>query len=128
MVPALDKAIFSLEPGKLGGPVETPAGWHLVKVLEVKEASYTDFADEATRKLARRKYLHEKVDAYTADLRKNQFPVEVYQDRLVQLEQQEADMVKSLAEKAKQPGSVTEKRIKELQKLMKPVWRESRRQ
>ena len=86
----------------------------------MQEAKFTDFTDETTRKQVRRKYLHEKLDAYTAELRKNQFPVEVYQDRLVQLEQQEADMVKTLAEKAKQPGSVTEKRIKELQKLMKP--------
>ena len=119
-VPALDASIFSLEPGKIGGPVESPAGWHLVKVLEMQEAKYTDFADEATRKLTRRRYLHEKVDAYTAELRKNQFPVEVYQDRLVQLAQQEANMVKTLAQKARQPGSVTHKRIEELQKLMKP--------
>jgi parvulin-like peptidyl-prolyl isomerase len=119
-VPALDKAIFALGPGKIGGPVESPAGWHLVTVLDVKDARFTDFTDEGTRKLTRRRYLHDKLDAYTADLRKNQFPVEVYQERLVQLEQQEADMVKSLAEKAKQPGSVTQQRIKELQKLMKP--------
>jgi parvulin-like peptidyl-prolyl isomerase len=120
VVPALNQAIFSLGPGQIGGPVETPAGWHLVKVLEVKEAKYTDFTDEATRKLVRRKYLHGKVDEYTKDLRMHEFPVVVYQDRLVQLEQAEADMVKSLAEKAKQPGSVTHKRIKELQKLMRP--------
>lgn len=120
VVPALGAAIFSLEPGKLGGPVESPAGWHLVKALEVKDSKYSDFADEATRKLTRRRYLHEKVDAYTAQLRKNEFSVVVYQDRLVQLEQQEADMVKELAAKAEQPGSVTQQRIKELRKLMKP--------
>ena len=119
VVPALDQVIFSLGPGEIGGPVETPAGWHLVTVLEVNEARFTDFADETTRKLTRRKYLHEKLDAYTADLRKNQFSVEVYQDRLVQLEQQEADMVKMLAVKGQQPGSVTQQRIEEMQKLMK---------
>ena len=89
-----------------------------VKVLEVNEAKYNDFADETTRKLARRTYLHEKVDAYTAELRKNDFTVEVYEDRLVQLAQQEADMVKTLAQKAHQPGSVTQKRVKELQEFM----------
>jgi len=120
VVPALDEAIFSLGPGKIGGPVESPAGWHLVKVLDVNEARYTDFSDETTRRLTRRRYLHEKVDRYTAELRKNQFTVEVYQDRLVQFAQQEADMVKTLAQKAKHPGSVTQKRIEELQKLMKP--------
>jgi len=116
--PALDEEIFSLGPGEIGGPVESPAGWHLILVQEMKDAKFTDFDDETTRKLTRRSYLHEKVDAYTADLRKNQFAVEVYQDRLVQLAQQEADMVKSLTEKAKQPGSVTKQRIEEMQKLM----------
>ncbi|MGB7932762.1 MAG: peptidyl-prolyl cis-trans isomerase [Gammaproteobacteria bacterium] len=120
VVPALDQVIFSLGPGEIGGPVETPAGWHLVKVTEVIEAKFTDFSDETTRKQARRKYLHEKMDAYTAELRKHEFPVEVYQERLVQLEQQEADTVKSLAEKAQQPGSVTQKRIEEMQKSMAP--------
>ena len=100
--------------------MEAPAGWELVKVLEMQEARFTDFSDDATRKLTRRKYLDEKLDAYTTELRKNQFPVKVYQDRLVQLEQQEADMVKALQEKAKQPGSVTEQRIKELNKLVGP--------
>ena len=119
-VPALDAAIFALGPGEVGGPVETLAGWHLVAVEDVSEAKYTDFADETTRNLARRKYLHEKMDAYTADLRKNEFPVVVYQDRLVQLEQEEANVVAELAKKAKQPGSITEKRVKELQKLIKP--------
>lgn len=119
-VPALDKMIFALGPGEVGGPVETPAGWHLVTVQDVQEAKYDSFDDEVTQKLARREYLNGKLNAYAADLRKNAFPVEVYQDVLVRLSQREADAVAKLMEKAKQPGSVTEKRAKELQKLMKP--------
>jgi parvulin-like peptidyl-prolyl isomerase len=117
MAPELDAAIFMQLPGELGEPVESPAGWHLVVVQEVNDARYTDFADETTRKLTRRSYLHEKLDTYTAELRMNQFSVEVYQDRLVQLSQLEADTVKSLAQKSHEPGSVTEKRIEELNKL-----------
>jgi parvulin-like peptidyl-prolyl isomerase len=120
VVPALDEAIFSLGPGEIGGPVETPAGWHLVIVQDVKDAEYTDFDDEATRKLVRRRYLDERLAAYTVELRKNEFSVEVYEDRLVQLAQQEADMVKALTEKAQQPGSVTEERLEELQKFVQP--------
>ena len=120
VVPALDEAIFSLGPGEIGGPVETPAGWHLVIVQDVKDAEYTDFDDEATRKLVRRRYLDERLAAYAVELRKNEFSVEVYEDRLVQLAQQEADMVKALTEKAQQPGSVTEERLEELQKLVQP--------
>ena len=119
-VPALDAAIFSLGPSEISAPVETPAGWHLVTVQDMQEAKYTDFDDPTTRKLAGREYLNNKLNAYTVDLRKNDFKVEVYQDVLVRLAQQEADMVKELAEKAKQPGSVTEQRVKELSKLLRP--------
>ena len=120
VVPALDEAIFSLGPGEIGGPVETPAGWHLVIVQDVKDAEYTQFDDEATRKLVRRRYLGERLNAYTVELRKNEFTVEVYEGRLIQLAQQEADMVKALSEKAQQPGSVTEERLEELQKFVQP--------
>jgi hypothetical protein len=61
-----------------------------------------------------------KLNAYTVDLRKNEFPVDVYQDVIVQLSQREADAVAKLAKKATQPGSVTEQRLKELGKLMTP--------
>jgi parvulin-like peptidyl-prolyl isomerase len=119
-VPALDEAIFALGPGEISAPVETPAGWHLVTVQDVQEAKHSDFDDAATRKLTRRRYLDEKLNEYVVSLRKNEFPVEVYQDVLLQLAQQEADMVKELAEKAKQPGSITEQRVKELGKMLKP--------
>lgn len=118
MVSMLDKAIFALEPGILSDPIESSAGWHLVKVVEINDAKYTDITDVTTRKLTLRDYMHSKQDQYTAELRKNSFPVEVYQDRLIQLAQSEADMVKTLAEKAKQPGSVTQQRIEEIQKMM----------
>jgi parvulin-like peptidyl-prolyl isomerase len=84
--PTLDQVMFTLKSGKISGHVEMPAGRHLVAVLEVNEDGFTGFADENTRRLTRREYLHEKLNAYIADLHNNQFPVQVYQDRLVQLE------------------------------------------
>lgn len=120
MVPVLDQAIFTLEPGDISSPVESPAGWHILTVLEVKDEKFTNFADAVTQKLTLRSYLQEKLDVYTAELRNSQFPVEVYQDRLVQLSQQEASMVKSLAQQAEKPGSATQKRIEEMKKLMRP--------
>ena len=119
-LPALDDAIFSLGPGAIGGPVETPAGWHLVTVQDVKEAEFTDFAEAATRERVRRRYIQERLDAYVVELRKNEFAVEVYEDRLVQLAQQEADAVNTLSQKAQQPGSVTQERIGELRKYLGP--------
>ena len=120
MAPALDEAIFALGPGAIGGPVETPAGWHLVTVLDMADAKYTDIEEAATRERTRRRYLDERLSTYVVDLRKNDFSVEVYEDRLVQLAQQEADMVKTLTEKAQQPGSVTEERLEELKKFVQP--------
>ena len=42
----LDKSTFALEPGELGGPVESPAGWHLVQVVDVRDARFTEIARE----------------------------------------------------------------------------------
>jgi len=118
--PALDEATFALAPDQIAGPIETPAGWHLLKVTDVREEQFGDITKPATRQRARRAYIHEKLDAYVVDLRKNDFQVEVYEDKLTQLAQAEADMVKKLAEQAAQPGSVTQKRLEELQKGLKP--------
>jgi len=52
------------------------------------------------------------------NLRKNDFTVEVYENNLVRLGQKEADMVARLSEEAAKPGSVTEQRVEELNKLI----------
>jgi hypothetical protein len=39
---------------------------------------------------------------------------------LIRLAQQEADMLKMLAAQSQDPASLTQQRIKELQKLLKP--------
>jgi peptidyl-prolyl cis-trans isomerase C len=119
-VPKLDAVIFALGPGEVSEPVETPTGWHLITVQDQREAKYDNFNEAATRKLVQHKYLDQKLDDYVVNLRMNDFTVTVYQDVLVRLAQQESDMVKSLAEKAEQPGSETEQRIGELRKLIKP--------
>jgi parvulin-like peptidyl-prolyl isomerase len=118
--PALDKLIFSLGPGEIGGPVESSEGWHLVKILDVSDAKFDNFEDEETRKLTRRRYIHDRLNTYVQDLRKNEFTVKVYEENLVRLAQKEADMVARLSEQAAQPGSRTEQRIKGLQEFLKP--------
>ena len=117
--PGLNDVVFVLGPGEIGGPVQVGEVWHLVMVQDVRAPQYADFAEEKTRTMTRRQYLHEKLDEYTVKLREQEFEVKVDEDKLIRLAQQEADMVKELAEKARQPGSETEKRLGELQKLLK---------
>jgi hypothetical protein len=116
--PALDEIIFGLEPGEVGGPVESTEGWHLFKVLDVTDAKFDELRDRETRKLTRRRYIHEQLDTYVAELRKNRFEVEVYENNMVRLGQQEADMVARLMEQATEPGSKTEQRMEQLNKLI----------
>ena len=119
-LPELNDVVFTLGPGEIGGPVKVGDVWHLVTVEDVRAQQYADFEDEKTRKIARRQYLHDKLDAYVVNLREHEFEVKVDQGKLIRLAQQEADMVKQLAEKAQQPGSETEKRLESYQKLIKP--------
>jgi peptidyl-prolyl cis-trans isomerase C len=114
--PELDDFTFNLDVDELGGPVESPAGWHLVKVLDVTDAQYQNFDDPETRKITLRRYLQEKMNEYVVDLRKNHFDVVVYDDVLARNFQKEADSIAKLNEKANQQGSITEQRQIDLQK------------
>ncbi len=112
--PELDELAFSVEPGKIGGPVETPNGWHLVKVQDVDEALFDDIEDEETRKLVRRHILKEKLAAYVVDLRMREFPVEVDDKKLSYLMQKEVEWYQAKQEKGAQPP---EKVLEEIEKL-----------
>jgi len=91
--PALDELTFALGPDELGGPVKSPAGWHLVKVVDMLEPQLTDVEDEATRKATRRLYLKEKLNDYVVGLRKRDFSVVVYDENLKRLFQNEAQWI-----------------------------------
>ena len=91
--PELDKVTFAIGPDELGGPVKSPAGWHLVKVMDVRDARFTDLGEDETRSATRRLYLKEKLNDYVVGLRKEQFPVVVYDENLKRLFQAEAQMI-----------------------------------
>ena len=112
----LDDFTFTLLPDVVGGPVESPAGWHLVKVLDVLDGRYQNIEDEETRIRTLRMYIKDKINDYVVGLRKNDFKVVVYDDELTRRFQQEADFMVELNKKAVQQGSVTEQRQKDLQK------------
>ena len=123
LVPELEVEVFALGPGEIGGPVQVGKEWHIMRVMDVREAQRANLSEAATSKEARRLYIHDRLDEYTANLRKNDFTVEVYEDKIIQLAQAEADMVAQLAQQAGEPGSITQERLKELQKYITPPQR-----
>ncbi len=50
MVPEFEKAMNALQPGEMSGPVQTNFGWHLIQVLERRNA---DVSEEQRRQRAR---------------------------------------------------------------------------
>lgn len=117
--PALDKLTFSLESKKLGGPVQTPSGWHLVKVLDLRNARFDDINDEDTRKATRRLLLKARLDNYAVSLRKNEFPVVVYQDTLKRLFRDEASWIARLTKEAEAHPERTQKALEQMQQHAK---------
>jgi len=107
--PDLDKLTFSLKKDRIGGPVESPVGWHLVKVLDIRDALYQDISDKSAWDKTRRILLHEKLDQYTVNLRKEKFSVEVDEDLFNRLIDQEAKTIKQEADKEKSKEQGKEK-------------------
>jgi parvulin-like peptidyl-prolyl isomerase len=118
--PELDEFTFFLEPDVLGGPVESPAGWHLVKVLDVQDAQLINLGEPQTRRTALRLYMGEKLDSYVIELRKHDFKVAVYEDELARQFKREAEFIAELTEQAAQEGSITSAREADLQELIAP--------
>lgn len=48
-VEEFDNMAFSLEPGRMGGPVETGFGWHIVQVIEKRSARMPSFDEVLPR-------------------------------------------------------------------------------
>jgi len=114
--PELDEVTFLLEAGEIGGPVQSPAGWHLVRVLDVRDAQHKNIADTQTQKKARRLYLEDQLNLYVINLRKESYPVDINEEMLQKLSQQEIDWYAEMLERAqKSPDEVIED-IKKLQK------------
>ena len=114
--PELDNVTFSLAPGKVGGPVESPAGWHLVKVLDMRDAANENLEDDRAVRETRRLLIRDRLNQYVIELRKKDFPVEIYEQTIAKYSQQEIDWYQQ-AKKTRQlsPDEMKEK-IEKLRK------------
>ena len=45
MVPSFGEAAFALEPGEIGGPVQSPFGWHLIRVDDRRKRPVPEFEE-----------------------------------------------------------------------------------
>jgi len=116
--PELDEFTFFQEPEVLGGPVESPAGWHLVKVLDVQDPQMQYLEEPQAHRATLRMYMNEKLDDYVIELRKNKFEVAVYEDVLVENFKREAEFMAEMNRKAAEEGSETAAREADLKEMM----------
>jgi len=114
--PELDELTFSLAPDELGGPVESPAGWHLVLVLDQRDPSNESLGSPGTREKIRAGMIDERLDQYTVDLRMNKFTVEVDNDAITELASKEAEWFRELTEKSDPSQDKLKEQIKSLQR------------
>lgn len=66
MVKPFEEAVVALQPGQLGGPVQTQFGWHLVRLNETRQAAVPTL-DQVREELAA-EIERKAVDAHIADL------------------------------------------------------------
>ena len=72
MVPAFDKAAFTLKPGEVSEPIRTNFGWHVLKVEERRAIGVTSYEEMRARleQQLRQQKTEKFVDQYVQELRK----------------------------------------------------------
>jgi len=115
--PELDEVTFLLEAGEISDPVESPAGWHVVRIVDQRDAHYKNPGDHQTKRHVRKLLLDHKLDQYVVGLREQgSFAISIDDENFTRLAQQEVDWYEEMKDKAmKSPEEVLEE-IKKLKK------------
>jgi len=75
MMKKIDEVIFSLQPGEISETIETPVGYHVFKIVEVKEAGAESF-DEARMQIENylfQEKAKERFDEWMTNLKENAY-------------------------------------------------------
>jgi hypothetical protein len=114
----LEEMIFSMKPEAVSEPVQSRAGWCLLKVLAVVEAQPQDLDNPQTRERVFRAYMQDRLNDYVVDLRKNHYEVIVYNDELERQFQREAEFIAELNRNTQQEDPLNAQPLEELQNFI----------
>jgi peptidyl-prolyl cis-trans isomerase C len=87
MVPEFEQAAFSLKAGEVSEPIKTKFGYHIIKVIEIKEGEQREF--EEVKSIVKRRLKSEKqkslFDTYIQSLKEKAGALEINEEELKEL-------------------------------------------